>query len=730
MLAVGEKVKLTKKVKPLKASQKVTWKSSNKKKASVSSTGLVKAKKPGCCYITAKTKNNKKASCTIVVRKAPSKVILNTYSINLKLGRTAKLYASLKSGEFASEIKSSVADSTICKYKNGTVTPKKAGTTTITFKTFNGKTAKCKINVFNNPNYISLEKTDLEMKVGDSEKLNYSLGPSPTDEKLKWTISDENVVSLSDDGFGSKTITAVGKGNAKITVETENNYKAECEVNVYIPAQSVSLNKEEIKIAKGATDKLIPTVNPEDARTDYEWISSNPECVEVDQHGNIKALKDGVATVGVKTYDNIQRYCTVRVFDISLTKETDKLMEGEHSYLYYRFNHSGKLEWSSSDPSVATVDDNGEVTAIGKGKAIVSITHIESGASASCEITVNRYAKVKNALEDSIDNAAIDEHGNLYRWGSNYHGQIGNGEISESTLTTVYKPYKVMGDIKKVAINGYCTAAITNNNQLYMWGYSRYIPYGDSHFDDTLTPKKVMNDVKDISFGENFVVIVKTNGDVYTWGSTDYGQLGYNTDEYIVYEPTKIMEGVISVSAGDHHCLALNENGEVYSWGNNSRGMLGISDNSIEYSDEPIKVMDNVKTVEAYSLNSSAITNDNKLYTWGNNKLGTLGTSSDFDHCAYSPEYVMDNVSAIDIASGRMSALTNDGKLYCWGVIDNIFYTSREKVGISYSPKLFFTDIKNLFDGYVTKNDDIPLRLSTENGKEGLVLKNIELYEE
>ncbi len=73
MLAVGEKVKLTKKVKPLKASQKVTWKSSNKKKASVSKTGLVKAKKPGSCYITAKTKNNKKASCSIVVKKAPSK---------------------------------------------------------------------------------------------------------------------------------------------------------------------------------------------------------------------------------------------------------------------------------------------------------------------------------------------------------------------------------------------------------------------------------------------------------------------------------------------------------------------------------------------------------------------------------------------------------------------------------------------------------------------------------
>ncbi len=568
------------------------------------------------------------------------------------------------------------------------------------------------------------------MKVGDSEKLNYSLGPSPTDEKLKWTISDENVVSLSDDGFGSKTITAVGKGNAKITVETENNYKAECEVIVYVPADSVSLNKDEILMAVGDTDTLIPSVTPSDARTEYEWFTDDSSCVEIDQQGNIKALKDGETSVWVKTYDNVQRYCTVSVFDISLTRETDELMEGESTNLYYRFNHSGKIEWNSSNPETASVDDNGKVTAISKGKAIISITHIESGASASCEITVNRYAKVKYALVDGINDAAIDIYGNLYRWGSNYHGQIGNGEKSESTLSTVNTPYKVMENIKKVAINGYCTAAITNNNELYMWGYSRYIPYGDSHFDDTLTPKKVMNDVKDISFGENFVVIVKTNGDVYTWGRKDYGQLGYNTDEYIEYEPKKIMENIVAVSAGAHHCLALNENGEVYSWGNNSRGMLGISDNSIEYSDEPIKVMDNVKTVEAYSLNSSAITNDNKLYTWGNNKLGTLGTSSDFDHCAYSPEYVMDNVSAIDIASGRMSALTNDGKLYCWGVTDYLFYTSSEKIGISTFPKLFFSDIENLFDGYLTKSDNIPLEIKTEYGKEGLVLENADLYEE
>lgn len=728
-MAVGESVKLTKKVKPLKASQKVSWKSSNNKKATVSSSGIVKAKKVGKCKITAKTSNNKKAYCAITVKKAPTKVILNKYSISLKLGQTAKLSASVKSGEFARSISSSIANSSICSYQNNTVTPKKAGYTTITFKTFNLKTAKCKIFVYNNPDYISLDKTSLEMKVGDSEKLYYSMGPSPTNEKLKWKSSDENVVSIDDQDY-CVILNAVGKGYAEITVETENHHKATCEVSVYIPAESVSLDRDELKMAIGATDKLIPSVTPSNARTDYEWSSDDPSCVEVDQEGNVRAIKEGSTTVGVKTYDNKQRYCYITVYDISLTRESEELMEGDYTYLYYRFNHSGQLKWVSSDPSVATVDDNGKVTAISKGKAKVSIIHPESGASASCEITVNRYAKVKYALvTGGIDRAAIDENGNLFRWGSNYHGQIGNGEKSDSTLTTVYTPYKVMDNVKKVAVNGYCTAAITDYNELYMWGYNRYIPNSDADSTDTLKPKMIMTSVIDVAFGENFVVIVKTNGDVYTWGWKDYGQLGYSTDEYIEYNPKKIMEDVVSVSAGNHHCLALKENGELYSWGNNSRGMLGISDSTKDFSDTPVKVMENIKLIEADSNNSSAITNDGKLYTWGSNKLGHLGTNSDYDYSAYAPEYVMDNVADVDVESRGMSALTNDGELYCWGVTDNSFYSSSEKNGISTSPKLFFTEIKNIYDGFITKEDDIPLAIGTSYGKEGLVLENIKLFE-
>ncbi|MBQ8135234.1 MAG: leucine-rich repeat protein [Clostridia bacterium] len=129
--------------------KKVTWSTSNKSVATVSSGGKVTAKKAGTATITVKTVNGKTAKCKVTVKTPPTKVKLNKTKATLKLKKTLTLKATVSPAKYVTSKKVTwkTSNSKIATVKNGKVTAKKAGTVTITVKTTNGKTAKCKITV-------------------------------------------------------------------------------------------------------------------------------------------------------------------------------------------------------------------------------------------------------------------------------------------------------------------------------------------------------------------------------------------------------------------------------------------------------------------------------------------------------------------------------------------------------------------------------------------------------
>ena len=148
-LTLGQKEKLTLKatVKPSKASQKVTWKSSKKSVVEVKN-GKITAKKPGKATITVKTKNNKKAQCTITVKKAPKKISLNAKKKSLKKGKTFRIKVKFPKNTYSYKLTYSSNKKKIATVSSqGVVKAKKKGTAVITVKTFNGKKAKLTIKV-------------------------------------------------------------------------------------------------------------------------------------------------------------------------------------------------------------------------------------------------------------------------------------------------------------------------------------------------------------------------------------------------------------------------------------------------------------------------------------------------------------------------------------------------------------------------------------------------------
>ncbi len=148
-LGKGKSTTLKATVSPSNATnKKVTWSTSNKKVATVTSSGKITAKGVGTATITVKTSNGKKATCRVTVKNLPTKVKLSKTSASLKKGKSVTLKATVTpSKNVINTVTWSTSNKKVATVKNGKVTAKAKGTAYITVKTTNGKTAKCKITV-------------------------------------------------------------------------------------------------------------------------------------------------------------------------------------------------------------------------------------------------------------------------------------------------------------------------------------------------------------------------------------------------------------------------------------------------------------------------------------------------------------------------------------------------------------------------------------------------------
>ena len=362
---------------------------------------------------------------------------------------------------------------------------------------------------------------------------------------------------------------------------------------------------------------------------------------------------------------------------------------------YYSITHD-EFGWQTCPyikykVTVSTVDSQGnplenmlvnnEVTTDSAGNAVLYLPNgtynipakKEGYGSGSKEFTIENASKkikiVVNTVEETGykiqqvslgagHSAALIENGDLYLWGSNGYGQLGDG----STVNR-FVPKKVMKHVKQVSLGGDHSAAITENGDLYLWGNNGYGQLGDGSTERSLEPKKVMEHMKQVSLGKYHSAAISENGDLYLWGNNEYGQLGDGSTENNFFVPKKVMEHVKQVSLGGQHSAAISENGDLYLWGYDGYGQLG--DGSTESRLVPKKVMEDVKQVSLGKEHSAAITENGNLYLWGYNAYRQLGNGSNTD--SITPTKVMENVKEVSLGYYHSAAITEEGELYLWG---------------------------------------------------------------
>ena len=188
------------------------------------------------------------------------------------------------------------------------------------------------------------------------------------------------------------------------TFANENNIKF---TNREVNASKVELNESQITLNKGDTYNLIMSVTPDDFTDAVTWKSTDTDVVTVTETGVIKAVGTGTATIKL-TVGNVSTSCRITVLQpvtsISLDRSSLSLDSSDNyqlsAYIYPSTASNKNVVWESSDPSVATVDDNGMVTALKKGTAKITVKAMDgSNVSASCTVTVKNTTYVCDTVD-------------------------------------------------------------------------------------------------------------------------------------------------------------------------------------------------------------------------------------------------------------------------------------------------------------------------------------------
>jgi alpha-tubulin suppressor-like RCC1 family protein len=271
--------------------------------------------------------------------------------------------------------------------------------------------------------------------------------------------------------------------------------------------------------------------------------------------------------------------------------------------------------------------------------------------------------------------------GELWAWGSGRWGQLGDG----STRDRVGAPVKVAlpgaGEVATVAAGDEHVLALSRDGQVWAWGRNWAGQLGDGTTTDRTTPTPVMNvgPVMSVAAGTDFSLAVTVSGEVLAWGSNSKGQLGVTslggsratpvtsslpasshaaaaagsssalvlTNSGVVVEmgiaantplaaagatgsqsepkQVSIPSPVVGLATGVGHNVALTSVGHVYTWGSNSRGQLGDEGRQSRTVPRRVDGPTKIKHIAAGAFHTVAIEETGELWTWGDNTFGQAG---------------------------------------------------------------------------------------------------------
>lgn len=616
----------------------IEWKSKDPKIATVEN-GVIQGLKPGTTTISAKVGDDT-LECKVKVKR-------KTFKISHK---EATFYVG-DEGQLGIEnaypdIKWETSNAAVATVANGHIWTMSPGKATLK-ATSNGQTVKCVVTV--KKRVPRLDQTKVTLLTDQKVVLNILDKANPEDV-VQWSSNKKKIASVNE--FGE--VTGLKKGKAVITAKIgKKKYKA-----------TVTVKKRQIKInpAKTTIEKdqhiFLQLLNKKD-EDQAVWTTSNDKVVIVAQSGEIAGVKPGKATITAQVgKQKAKAEITVKAKPLSLSETKIEMDEGSDEALSINNYENQKVKWTSSDESIATVE-NGIIHAKKEGK--VTITATIDKKDYTCDVTVHKLVKVIDQKEMTVIKGGqgqltitnVDPE--KIKWGTSDYGiaTVANGTVyglktGKATIT---------GKVGKKTYT--CKVTVVRNP-------------------DTETKTKAA----DVSLGG--IEVLNTKGKVLYKSSAKTGLLKTNLPVVVKDKTYKVINNGKTIYEGKKKVY--------YASSYEDASIVAFNDSINIYLKNGKKT--SIKEVGNYSI-LAARKDQAILYdAYNQNTLGVIGTK------VYSNDYALTSAEItkknnVVLTAGDVVSLYKDGQIIPTNsnYKDNTHFISRNKK-IAYGPHTVYNGKK------------------------------------
>ncbi len=465
-------------------------------------------------------------------------------------------------------------------------------------------------------------------------------------------------------------------------------------------------------------DSVVFTATPMDsnghvvADTKIIWVLDTVGVVSLEK-GMVVAMAPGVRLVTARARAasgrTVSASATVMVVprtrELTLLPSADTIgLGGRLGFYLESFDARGHptelpavVTWISSDTTVATIDDEGEVIARGLGETVIAADTGHGAILGHLVVTAPSQVRVSAG---ALDSCALSASGEAWCWGFNDQGQLGTRASTDictagpvmGSYPCSFSPVKVDGGFSfRMTANGFeHTCALDFDGRAYCWGANDYGQLGTDATGDTChpavfggevpcsyVPLPVATETRFVSIGAGYrtTCALGTDQRVYCWGNNEQGSEGLLADHPDIREPTEVAGGLRykSLSVGWLHACAVVVDGSTRCWGFNMSGQLGDGGWQPRFAPTPLDNDPGFVLLAAGKEHTCGLAADQSAYCWGQ-EVGFKPTGRFASNWESAPLPTVDRTPMDTLASGAAFScgIFADDIVRCWG--DNTWW--------------------------------------------------------
>ena len=498
---------------------------------------------------------------------------------------------------------------------------------------------------------------------------------------LEWESADSSILHISSGGF------ALGEqpGTTELIATSGDileHWPAEVVATLIA---KVTVIPAEANLGVGATlmyDALIedPAGFPIDDDRSVDWSTSDDDIATIDANGEVTGVAEGDVEI-IASIDGVEGSAPLFVTDADVESlqitplnppaipEAGQLQLQATPYDVEGNPLQGhSAQWTTSNPDVATVDDQGLVLGIAEGET--SITASIDSVEDSLDIAVT-FEMQSVASGDGFSCAIATNR--LFCWGANDRGQLADGSFNDrDEAASADFPHTV----DSIALGAGHGCLIDDQDQIWCWGDNEYGQLGQPPGDAIPSPELVDSDAsfRQVAAGADHTCGLTDSDEVYCWGANDRYQSGHQAAH--THHPTLVESSVnfASITIGSTHSCAISDDATAYCWGDNTRQQLG-GDTDATRTHSPVTIIggNEFSTISAGADFTCGIAASGPPACWGANDRGQVGSGDTGDHGVPRSLALQPGQSLNAITSGDLHACGNvpSEGIHCWGAGDD-----------------------------------------------------------